>query len=232
MAGMYLRHLWLASHIVKSHSVSRCYHSSKLLPVISGSRSSHRRQSNQMCTSSRPFSLQTFTPRQCKYSETSTGEKEFSPFYHFPYIVPMRIFSRLKLGQTVLTVSLVPALYLAEYCEVIQHVDKSLTVMLATLALSMLYALGEFFRRLIGMMYLSRDETRVKVSHLTFWGQRKDLTFPVSDVIPLRDCGEDKDTINKLRRYSTNRYLLFSARFGRILNREKFEIVFGSIYRE
>lgn len=162
-------------------------------------------------------------------SSTTIAEGKFTLFYYFPYIVPMRIFSRAKLFQTALTISFLPVVSLAEACGIIISVDKTFAFYLATLALSVLYALGEFFRRLIGIMYLSDDQTVVKVSHLTFWGRRNDLLIPVSDIVPLQDYGEHKDVVQKFRRFSTKKYLLFSTKFGKILNLEMFEAVFGSV---
>lgn len=237
MAGQYLRHLRLPVLRAQPLKVSLNYNPPKVLCL--NHRILHTTQIDQTMPLPQGSSkdalqlrLSDFTQRRYDHSTPFMDGKEFTAFYYFPYIASMKFFSRLKLVQTVVTVSLVPGLYFVEYYGIIQPVDKSLTVVLATLALSMLYALGEFFRRLIGIMYLNRDHSLVKLSHLTFWGRRKDLIVPVSDIIPLQECGEHKDTIAKLRRYSTNKYLLFSTRFGRILNKGMFEVVFGSFYQD
>lgn len=80
------------------------------------------------------------------------------------------------------------------------------------------------------MMYLDPSQTTLKVSHLTFWGRRHDIYLPVSDVMTIGDTGDSfKETILKLKRYSTPQTLYFSTYFGRVVDSQKFEKVFGSL---
>lgn len=80
------------------------------------------------------------------------------------------------------------------------------------------------------MMYLDPSQTTLKVSHLTFWGKRHDIYLSVSDVMTIGDTGDSaKEIILKLRRYSSPETLYFSTHFGRVVDSQGFEKVFGSL---
>ncbi|KAF8774178.1 Transmembrane protein 186 like protein [Argiope bruennichi] len=42
-------------------------------------------------------------------------------------------------------------------------------------------------QRLIGVIFLSEDEKSVQISHLTFWGRKKDIIVPSQEIVPLAD---------------------------------------------
>ncbi|XP_074651602.1 transmembrane protein 186-like [Tubulanus polymorphus] len=169
-----------------------------------------------------------------KQSESvKTGSTEdFELIYKFPYIVHMRVISRLKLYQTGLVALMAPPL---AYLQSTGVIDPALTVGFGgmfLLAGGMLAVMSEFFRRIIGLMSLSRDKKLLKVSHLTFWGKRRDVYIDPMDVIPLVECSDNSSDIYiKFLRYSKTDKLLFSLRFGGIKDMEKFCEVFGSEWR-
>ncbi|XP_040891719.1 transmembrane protein 186 isoform X3 [Toxotes jaculatrix] len=106
----------------------------------------------------------------------------------------------------------------------------SYTTGIALFAGVMLYTASHFFRRVVGMMYLDPSQTTLKVSHLTFWGKRHDIYLPVSDVMTIGDTGDSaNETILKLKRYSSPQTLYFSMHFGRVMDRQGFEKVFGNL---
>ncbi|XP_034543489.1 transmembrane protein 186 isoform X2 [Notolabrus celidotus] len=106
----------------------------------------------------------------------------------------------------------------------------SYTTGIALFAGAMLYAASHFFRRVVGMMYLDMPQTTLKVSHLTFWGRRSDIFLPVSDVMTIADTGDARnETILKLQRYSSPQAFYFSTYYGRVVDREGFEKVFGTL---
>lgn len=79
------------------------------------------------------------------------------------------------------------------------------------------------------MMYLDSEQTTLKVSHLTFWGHRRDMYLPVSDVMTLGDAGDTKgEPILRFKRYSSSDTMFFSTRLGRVVDKHAFEKVFGS----
>lgn len=79
------------------------------------------------------------------------------------------------------------------------------------------------------MMYLDPSQTTLKVSHLTFWGKRNDIYLPVSDVMTIRDTGDAEDeTILRLKTYSSPQIYYFSTQFGRVVDKQGFQKVFGN----
>ncbi len=101
---------------------------------------------------------------------------------------------------------------------------------IAVFAGIMLYSISHNVRRVVGMMYLDSTQTVLKVSHLTFWGHRRDIYVPVSDVKTLGDSGDTKgEPILRLKRYSCPDTMYFSTRLGRVVDRNAFEKVFGSL---
>lgn len=157
-------------------------------------------------------------------------EPEFKVFYRLPFIVGLRILSRVKIAQTCLTLAILPPLYHYHAVGMVSTWQLQFSTGAATFALVMLYAMSFFMRRIIGAMYMHRDGNLIKVSHLTFWGNRCDFTLPIVDVVPLIE-GSNKagEVMKKLERYSTKDVLYFTLRFGRIRNLEAFEDVFGRI---
>nr|XP_054754549.1 transmembrane protein 186-like [Lytechinus pictus] len=166
-----------------------------------------------------------------KVGDMVSGEEddpEFKAFYRLPSIVQLKILSRIKIVQTGLTLALIPPIYYYHDAGMLMTWQLQFSVGIATFALFMLYAMSFFLRRMIGAMYLHREGDIIKVSHLTFWGGRRDTVFPVMDVIPLSEgSNRADDVLLKLERYSTKDILYFTLPIGRVINAEAFESVFG-----
>ncbi|XP_053550244.1 LOW QUALITY PROTEIN: transmembrane protein 186 [Bombina bombina] len=154
--------------------------------------------------------------------------REVPLIYRVPGIQFCRSLSRLKLLQTTLTFLFLPPIY---YYFLQGQVTYSFTVYCTGTALFagvMLYFFSYYLRRIVGMMYLNADGTILKVSHLTFWGKRRDIFIPVEDVKTLSETGDNKhETLRQLQRYSTSDKLYFTTRFGHVLDTDKFILLFG-----
>uniref|UniRef100_A0A3Q4GAB8 Transmembrane protein 186 n=1 Tax=Neolamprologus brichardi TaxID=32507 RepID=A0A3Q4GAB8_NEOBR len=150
-----------------------------------------------------------------KYSDVST--EKYTMIYTLPYIKLLRAVSRLKLLQTAITVVILPPVYVLYFQGAASTFLVGYTTGIALFAGAMLYTASYFFRRVVGMMYLDPSQTTLKVSHLTFWGKRHDMYLPVSD------------TILKFKRYSSQETLYFSTHFGRVVDEQAFQKVFGSL---
>jgi hypothetical protein len=82
----------------------------------------------------------------------------------------------------------------------------------------------------VGSVYLSSDNSTVKISYLDFWGKRVDVFCPLSDVVPFSEIsGQSTDLYVNLRRYSMPQELHFTVRFGTVLDKKLFTDVFGNI---
>ncbi|XP_029916769.1 transmembrane protein 186 isoform X2 [Myripristis murdjan] len=150
--------------------------------------------------------------------------------YTLPHIKLLRAISRLKLLQTGLTLVILPPVYYLYVQGDVSYFLVGYTTGIALFAGVMLYTASHLFRRVVGMMYLDPSHTTLKVSHLTFWGKRHDMYLPVTDVMTIGDAGDTVgEPILKLRRYSTPHTLYFSTQFGRVVDKQGFEKVFGAL---
>ncbi|XP_043241678.1 transmembrane protein 186-like [Amphibalanus amphitrite] len=137
----------------------------------------------------------------------------------------VRLICRLKIYQTGLTLAAVPVMVL------LQDLDAAAKVgAVGLFAAGMLYIMGEFFRRFVGLLYLHRDGTQLKIAHLTFWGGRRDIVIPVEDIVPFSELKDSPtDVYFKLRRYSSPETFYVSLRYGGISSMESLEAVFGPL---
>ncbi|XP_061888330.1 transmembrane protein 186 [Entelurus aequoreus] len=187
-------------------------HSSRLLPLHHGCQE--------------PFDPKTTAHK--RYSDFST--QKFDVFYKFPHMKLCRAISRIKLLQTGITVVILPPVYILYFMGDASLFLVNYSTGVAVFAGVMLYTASHFLRRVVGMMYLDSSKTTLRVSHLTFWGQRHDIYIPVSDVKTLGDTGDSlKESILKLKRYSTPQTFYFSTHFGRVVDKLQFEKVFGKV---
>ncbi|GBL98767.1 Transmembrane protein 186 [Araneus ventricosus] len=154
----------------------------------------------------------------------------WTPIYFFPHIRTAAICSRFKLYQTAVTLAAVPWSISLYNDGLIEASSLGVISGCATLACCTLYLLSYYFRRLIGILFLSEDEESVQISHLTFWGRKKDIIVPLQDIIPLADSAcNANDIYIKLKRFSCEDKLYFTLKYGKILDKAKFEKVFGTL---
>ncbi|KFQ02107.1 Transmembrane protein 186, partial [Leptosomus discolor] len=163
---------------------------------------------------------------------TAAGEKteEFRLVYRFPWIKYCRVLSRLKLVQTATTVVMLPPIcYLYLQDQVSQNI-LLYTTDIAIFAGAMLYGMSYFFRRIIGLIYLSETGRTVRVAHLTFWGRRNDIYCPTETVMTLDEVGDSKgELLLQFKRYNSTDVLYFTIKFGQIVDRQKFAQIFGEL---
>ncbi|XP_028310970.1 transmembrane protein 186 [Gouania willdenowi] len=156
--------------------------------------------------------------------------QKFTMIYTFPHIKLLRAVSRLKLLQTAITIIILPPVFVLYFQGSVPLFFVTYSTGIAMFAGVMLYTISHFVRRVVGMMYLDPSQTTLKVSHLTFWGKRHDIFLPVSDVMTLSDTGDAlSEVIIKLKRYSSSETLYFSTHYGRVVDMEGFQKVFGSL---
>ncbi|KAL7834015.1 hypothetical protein AOLI_G00289750 [Acnodon oligacanthus] len=160
------------------------------------------------------------------------ASQEYSLIYAFPAIRGLRALSRLKLMQTGVTAALLPTVYYFYLQGQASVTLLTYTTGIAAFAAVMLYAISHYIRRVVGMMYLDSTQCTLKVSHLSFWGHRRDVYLPVSDVMTLGDAGDSPgEPILRLKRYSCSDTLYFFPRLGRVVDKHGFEKVFGTLTR-
>ncbi|XP_055460347.1 transmembrane protein 186 [Psammomys obesus] len=156
--------------------------------------------------------------------------EKFHTIYRFNAIRVLGFISQLKLAQTGLTVvALPPGFYL--YSQGLLTLN-SLCLMsgITSFALGMLCWMSYFFRRLVGILYVNESGTLLRVAHLSFWGWRRDTYCAVSDMIPLSESKDRvQDVFVRIQQYNGKQTFYLTLRYGRILDRERFSQVFGTL---
>ncbi|XP_005349343.1 transmembrane protein 186 [Microtus ochrogaster] len=159
-----------------------------------------------------------------------TETEKFHTIYRFNAIRVLGYVSRLKLAQTAMTViALPPGFY--SYSQGLLTLN-SLCLMsgIACFALAMLCWMSYFFRRLVGILYVNESGTMLRVAHLTFWGWRQDTYYAVSDMIPLTESKDQaQEVFVRIQQYSGKQTFYLTLRYGRILDKERFSQVFGTL---
>ncbi|KAJ8246005.1 hypothetical protein GJAV_G00262630 [Gymnothorax javanicus] len=174
--------------------------------------------------------LSTFPINKAHGKPEDTPSQNFSLIYTFPAIRILRVISRLKLLQTGITVLLLPPVYYLYFQGQATYTIVCYSTGIAFFAAFMLYSLSFYLRRFVGRMYLDDSKTTLKVSHLSFWGHRRDLYLPVTDVMMFGDTGDSRnEPLLSLKRYSCPDTLYFSTRFGHVVDKQAFESVFGRL---
>lgn len=99
----------------------------------------------------------------------------------------------------------------------------------SAVACGVMLVIGSLAERVVGILYLNEDRTKLRVAHLTFFGQRADELLNTQDVANFSDVGEKWDDIFiKVHRYNRPKDPFFlSLRHGGIVERELFQQVFG-----
>jgi len=168
--------------------------------------------------------------KEIKTDPLHQSQDDFTPIYKFPYITHAYVLCRLKIYQTCITVIMVPASIALNSAGMVTVLQCQLSIAVSAIACVILYVMGSFFRRLVGIMYVNRAQDTLKISHLTFMGNRRNKLVPIQDVVPLADIGNSTPKViyHPLRLYSSNEdYYYYILRYGGILQPNLFQLVFG-----
>ncbi|KAL8569519.1 hypothetical protein ACOMHN_002066 [Nucella lapillus] len=133
--------------------------------------------------------------------KTGRSSPEFRNIYTFRYIVHTRVLSRLKVYQTLLTLGAMPPAVFLHNTGALSTLDLVTSFGIASVATVMLYVMSDMFRHVVGMISVNKEENVVRISHLTFWGRRRDETFDVSSVVPLSDMSVKADDVYQVIRF-------------------------------
>jgi hypothetical protein len=129
-----------------------------------------------------------------------------------------------------LTVAAVPAgAYLYE-AGMLSGYSVSTFLGIASLATVMLYIMSTFFRRIVGIISFNSKENLVRISHLTFWGHRKDRTVNLSQIVPLSDMSvKPNDIFQEIRFYDDPLRFYWFHRHGKNTNPAALQSLFGKL---
>lgn len=98
----------------------------------------------------------------------------------------------------------------------------------AALAALVLFSIAHFSKRLIGIVWLDKSRKNVKIAHLTFWGSRRDVVYPVSSLSESGDFKEDNRNIFlKSQVRGTKEYYYYGLWGAIVYKPQEFIHVFG-----
>ncbi|KAL3875492.1 hypothetical protein ACJMK2_033438 [Sinanodonta woodiana] len=156
--------------------------------------------------------------------------EDFTVIYRFPYILQARFICRAKLFQTSFALLSVIPMSLMYSAGTITYSGMVFSLSASTLACLMLIAMSEYFRKLVGLMSVHKDMEIVKVSHLTFWGGKKDVFLKINQIVPISDTSQKtNDVYVTLKTYDGNLKLYLFLRFGGVGDKEKLKTVLGTV---
>lgn len=162
--------------------------------------------------------------------DLNSGNIKWRPIYNMPKISAVRLIHRLKIYQSIFTIGVAPVTLGFYYCGKTNVTTALVLTGVASFTCLSLYAITLFFKRLIGIIYIDKDQKLLKIAHLTFWGGRNDIIVPVDKIIPLTDCDNNPaDIFVKLVRTNSDESLYMTLRFGKILDEDVFKKVFGNL---
>jgi len=152
--------------------------------------------------------------------------------YFFRYIKFAYLWCRAKIYQT-LAVSIAVPLQLALYPETFNTPEFYTSLGAAGFSVLTLIGMGEFFRRFVGFIYYHPEREVVRIAHMTFFGHRRDIDYPVADIVPLADIEKKfNDIYLHVKTYAEPKSAYWiNLRIGKITHKDHFETVFGGIYQ-
>lgn len=128
----------------------------------------------------------------------TTVSSSFIPVYRFPYVPLCAAINKIKKIQLYVFVVTAPTSYV---CYMINVCGSQIPLAVSTVGIAStiaLFSVGQLFSRIIGNVYVSRDQEQVKLAYLDFWGKRKDVICDIKDITSLYDSSPSiKDFLYK-----------------------------------
>ncbi len=164
-------------------------------------------------------------------SRLECEDDHYDAVFRFPFIVVLRLISRLKLLQTGLTLLVVPPAVYQYHLGLLSDYVFHSVVSVATIAGLMLYVMSAYFRYVVGVISLHKTDDIVRFGTLSFWGNRRNVYVPVKEIVPLSELIDSPtDVYVKLRRYNDPKWkMLLVSRGGVIVDKKKFLHILGSV---
>ncbi|TKR86474.1 hypothetical protein L596_011062 [Steinernema carpocapsae] len=154
------------------------------------------------------------------------------PVYRFEGIRVGALLARAKLVQTVFSAMLLPYTAYQYSIDAMSYNWFMCSTGAAITAPIALLIFSRYFNRLIGVIAMTENEQFVRIGFLSFWGSRRNRLLELEDAIPLsevRDVTKSKDALVKFMQYSREDFLYLPTRNVEITDREKAELLFGSL---
>ena len=107
--------------------------------------------------------------------------------------------------------------------------ELELSLFFLSLATCSLLMFGWSATQTICYIYTTVECDRVILTHIDFWGRRKNIELDTRDIVPINDIETPNKTILPFKRYSTPQTMYYSIKIGQILDRPRFNRIFAGI---
>uniref|UniRef100_A0A6M2DJ85 Transmembrane protein 186 n=1 Tax=Xenopsylla cheopis TaxID=163159 RepID=A0A6M2DJ85_XENCH len=157
--------------------------------------------------------------------ESSTDN--FKLIYRLNCIRHLTVINKLKVLQGGVTALAIPT------CALLYHLDiATMDILYMTASIGVtgcitLSIAGAFVTNFIGLIHVNAEKTIAKVAYLDFWGNRKNIEIPVTDIIPSSNA-KSSYFVNYVERFSTKKKLKFFKAHASY-NPEELEEILGVI---
>ena len=162
-------------------------------------------------------------PKNIKFT-TSPSISEPTVFYRWPTMRHFRFISRFKVYQVSTMLLLLPPMGWWYSTGVISGQTVIYALVSAVGTAGVLGILSYYFTRVVGELALVGG--KVRVSTLTFMGNRHDLEYPLSSILPFADTNVG-GAVQRLEVSGEKTQFLYSLRYGRVVNDRVMSRVLG-----
>lgn len=165
------------------------------------------------------------------YETTNNIQQQttYTVLYKWPTMKHFRIISRLKIFQAGIMSMAVPPLSYWYYAGHITGDSLILGCSAAVGTVLILCGLSYGFSRVLGELSYCQDTQTVRLSHLNFLGQRRNIEISILDIVPYTDTqllhNYSISFVHRLE--TTNGVYYYSLKYGHIINREQLYKVLG-----
>lgn len=146
---------------------------------------------------------------------------QFDCVYQFKFITQLRFMNRLKVYQTFISVGFGVSSIILYDMGYVKEIESMILLNGAMVfALVMMIILSRQTVRVVGRMYLSKDQNTVMISHLNFWGKRRDFQVKLDDVEAIASLGELNETLMNLKLRNMDGSMLLSVPYGKNIQQD------------
>lgn len=169
-------------------------------------------------------------------NESQAKDVNFQRVFHYPHVIKLAFYQRFKVYMTGST-CLLTSVGIANGFEALPGTISTISGLLSFTTIGLLIS-GEWMRRVIGIIYIDETDLKtVKISHIGFWGKRKDILVNIEDIKFFSDTPQtgtpSKNVFWKVGFYDSKLSTMFiSTRYGGIEDPEKFKLIFGGTVLE
>uniref|UniRef100_A0A6P7G718 Transmembrane protein 186 n=1 Tax=Diabrotica virgifera virgifera TaxID=50390 RepID=A0A6P7G718_DIAVI len=160
-------------------------------------------------------------------NNTQSSKSNFNTVYRLPFIKYFSVINRVKFYQTVLTGITIPTSFALNLMNLISTETFQVISIIGLTGCISLYGAGHVTSKFIGFIYYDEERDVAKIAYVDFWGWRKDVEMPVSDIVPSEDIpfSVTNKLYMKFKRYSTPEVLKYNLRLGIIYDGEQLKKV-------